>query len=102
MRVVVAKSFARIHHQNLVNFGILPLTFQDETDYDQIEQGDVITIRELYAQLKAGKTVKADIKSKGALSLQHDLSARHLELLMAGGSINLVKQKQAEGGIVLE
>lgn len=102
MRVVVAKSFARIHHQNLVNFGILPLTFQDEPDYDQIEQGDVITIRELYAQLKAGKSVKAAIKSKGSLFLQHDLSDRHLELLMAGGSINLVKQKQAERGIVRE
>ncbi|AOM81839.1 aconitate hydratase [Salisediminibacterium beveridgei] len=96
MRVVIAKSFARIHHQNLVNFGILPLTFSDETDYDQIEQGDVITIRDLYAQLEAGNVLNADLKEKGVLHLRHDLSSRHLELLRAGGSINLVKQKQAE------
>ena len=95
LRVVIAKSFARIHWQNLVNFGILPLTFADGRDYDRIEPGDVIEITDLHAALAQGRELAARIAGKDrSLPLRHDLSSRQLELLRAGGIINWMRARQ--------
>lgn len=91
LQVVLAKSFARIHWQNLVCFGALPLTFVSEADAERIEQDDVLEIRNLKAQLSTGTELNAEIVGKGELRLHHGLSERQLELLAAGGVINHIK-----------
>jgi aconitate hydratase len=95
LRLVIAKSFARIHWQNLVNFGILPLTFDDPADYDVVEQGDVIATSGVHDALTQGRQLQARIKDKDrSLSLRHDLSGRQLELLRLGGVINWMRSRK--------
>jgi aconitate hydratase len=85
LSLVLAKSFARIHWQNLINFGVLPLTFADSDDYDQIEPDDVLAWDQLYEQLGSGQTVQLENQTKSTtLSLNHDLSPRQIEVLKAG------------------
>ena len=92
LRVVVAKSFARIHWQNLANFGILALRFAEPSDYDHIEQGDVLRIGDLHEQLAVGEPVHASLGDR-EIELTHDLSARQIETVLAGGRIPLAAQK---------
>jgi aconitate hydratase len=90
LRVVIAKSFARIHGQNLANFGILPLRFTDPGDYDRLQQGDVLTFTGLHEQLSEGKPVIATTQdSDRELRLSHQLSGRQIEMILAGGRIPL-------------
>src|SRR5947207_7710223 len=65
LRAVLAKSIARIHGQNLVNFAVLPLTFTDPGDYDRIEQGDVLAIDEPAEQLRRGERGEVVNETKG-------------------------------------
>ena len=96
LRAVIAKGFARIHWQNLVNFGILPLTFADGADYGRIAPGDVIQMTDLHATLAQGRELVARIAGKDRnLPLRHDLSPRQLELLRAGGIINWMRARQS-------
>lgn len=92
LRLVIAKSFARIHWQNLINFGILPMTFVNPKDYDTIQQGDVIEINNLKQALK-NNVFTANIVGKNTIQIQHDLSPRQLEILIEGGLINWVKKQ---------
>jgi aconitate hydratase len=95
LRVVIAKSFARIHGQNLANFGILPLQFDDPGDYDRLQQGDVLAFTGLHKQLSAGHAVTATIGSGGReLRLSHQLSARQTEMILAGGRIPLAARNR--------
>ena len=91
---VLTKSFARIHRQNLINFGILPLIFNDPADYDDIEQNDVLVLDDIREaiQKKPSVTVKNKTKNK-SYTLRHTLSPRELNVLLAGGLINWIKQK---------
>jgi aconitate hydratase len=92
LRLVVARNFARIHWQNLVNFGILPLSFADPADYDRIERDDVLRITGVHHSLRRGERIAAEIKGKSAqLTLRHDLSERQIDLLLAGGVINWLR-----------
>ncbi len=86
LQVVVAKSFARIHWQNLICFGALPLTFTREEDVAQLAQGDRIVIEDVYAQLGSGETITAHIPGKGEMTLHHGLSPRQRELITQGAS----------------
>ena len=96
LRVVIARSFARIHWQNLVNFGILPLTFAEGTGYERVEPGDVIEMTDLHARLAQGHELAARLAGKDrTIPLRHDLSARQLELLRAGGIINWMRAREA-------
>ncbi|MCL4694486.1 MAG: aconitate hydratase, partial [Candidatus Hydrogenedentes bacterium] len=88
LSVVISKSFARIHWQNLVNWGILPLTFADESDYDRLAPGTVAQIRELYSQLRAGNTVEV-LSGGKRMKMCHQLSPNQVEVLEAGGLVNL-------------
>lgn len=93
LRVVIAKSFARIHWQNLVNFGILPLTFVNSEDYQKINQGDVIVINNVPRTIKQGSEVTATVEGKNiSIPLCHKLSPRQVEVLIEGGLINWVKK----------
>jgi aconitate hydratase len=95
LRLVIAKSFARIHHKNLVNFGILPVTFEDPAVYDQLEQGDTLVVKKLRDQLsKSGETHRLEVQvlQKGlTFGVKHNLSPRMIELLLAGGLINWIR-----------
>ncbi len=87
--LVVAKSFARIHWQNLVNFGVLPLTFADESDYDRFEVGSKLSIDEFVDSLSKGETLEATIEPDGVkVTLRHTLSERQIAIVKAGGVIN--------------
>lgn len=92
LRVVIVKDFARIHWQNLINFGILPLTFEDESDYDKIEKGDIIQIKNLRRQIREGRQVKAMLSGQEQmLTFTHSLSDRQVEIMLKGGLINWVR-----------
>ncbi|MDT8409826.1 MAG: aconitate hydratase [Wenzhouxiangellaceae bacterium] len=95
LRVVIAKSFARIHWQNLVNFGILPLTFSRKTDYDDLRQGMKLKFTRLHDVLPSGNTIKAEVEDGNSLELEHQLSPRQLEIMLAGGIIHWRREKSA-------
>ncbi len=93
VQVKLVKSFARIHKANLINFGIVPLTFVNPSDYDKVEQGaDMVIpgIREALARGADTVTVEVDGVSFQA---QVDLSERHREILIAGGLLNWAKSE---------
>ncbi|MGC8908084.1 MAG: aconitate hydratase [Desulfomonilaceae bacterium] len=91
VKLKIAKSFARIHKANLINFGILPLTFVDPRDYDAIEQGNVLSLLEVRSALEKGsKRLEARNLSSGrTIALAIDVTDREREILLAGGLINL-------------
>ena len=94
LETVLAKSFARIHWQNLINFGVLPLTFVDPADYDRFELGDVIEIEDVSGALSRGNEVHATLRGgKDRIRLRHDLSPRQIEILLEGGIINWVRAR---------
>ncbi|WP_280554695.1 aconitate hydratase [Halomonas sp. 25-S5] len=93
LQVVIAKSFSRIHWQNLVCFGVLPLSFVDESDFDRLSEGDVLVIRDVFSQLGSGDKVVAQISEKREVWLRHGLSERQRNLLAVGGVINHVRSR---------
>jgi aconitate hydratase len=95
VKAVLARGFARIHGQNLVNFGILPLVFEDPGDYERIEAGDEIEIADVAAGLRAGDVVRARHVSRNReLVLRHELSHRQVEQVIAGGIIALTRGRR--------
>ncbi|MGA1873142.1 MAG: aconitate hydratase [Thermoplasmatota archaeon] len=92
IKAVIVKSFARIHRANLVNFGILPLTFRDPLDFDKVEQGDSL-------KLEIGsldQELVLEVENKGLrIPLQHDLSEREIEVMKQGGTLNYTRSKIA-------
>lgn len=94
IKAIIAKSFARIHHANLINFGILPFTFVKESDYDLIDENDELYLEHLDA-LAVGKNIIVQNKTKGtAFEVQHALSALDIQTIKVGGTLNLIKQEQ--------
>jgi aconitate hydratase len=92
LRLVIAKSFARIHRNNLVNYGILPLEFDDDSAYDKIKKGDVITLTGLRKQLAENKGLEVKIQKEHlTIAASHNLSVHMIEVLLAGGLTNWVK-----------
>jgi len=94
---VIAKSYARIAWQNLVNFGILPLEFINESDYDKIGQGDVVELKDVVNSVKSNEDITVIIhKSDGnseSIKTKHTLSDRQIKVLVKGGIINDFKEK---------
>lgn len=88
IKAVIVKSFARIHRANLINFGILPLTFQDAADYDRIDKGD-----DVFIDLSdLGKQLTLKNRTKGIdIPLVHDLSSREIDVIKQGGTLNFTK-----------
>lgn len=94
IKAVIAKSFARIHHANLINFGILPLQFVNEADYDAVEEGDVLRFSNL-SMLKPNEPITVDNLTKGTtICLSHSLSELDITTLSYGGTLNLIKAEQ--------
>jgi aconitate hydratase len=86
VRVIIAKSYARIHESNLVNFGIPPLRFADPDDYARVGQGDVLEISDLRTALADGRPIRVrDVTNGSEFDATHALSPRQLDMLLAGG-----------------
>jgi aconitate hydratase len=95
LRTVLAKKFARIHWQNLINFGILPLTFSDPDDWDKIDQGDVLTISDARNAIQVGTRLTVINERTGeTYPVEHTMSARQVSMVLEGSLINLVREKQ--------
>lgn len=92
VRAVIAKSFARIHAANLINAGILPLTFADPGDYDLLAQGDDLSIDDVYAGLDSGKLILKDKNSGKEIVLTGEFTDRQKAILKAGGLLKYVGQ----------
>lgn len=91
LKAVIARSFARIHKANLVNFGILPLEFADPADYERIGQGDRLAIDDARAALAEGALTVRNEAGGFSFEVTADLSERELEILLAGGRLNLIR-----------
>jgi aconitate hydratase len=92
LHLVIAKDVARIHWQNLVNFGVLPLIFMDAADYDRLGQGDVIRVEGIHAAIKSGPTIPVkNLTRRLTFVARHSLSDRQVDVYMAGGLINWKK-----------
>ncbi len=94
IRAVVAKSFARIHKDNLINAGILPLTFADPDDYEKIGEGDIIELSDLHKSLASGKYSLINKTNNAEIELDCVLSERQIEIMLAGGLIALTAKGQ--------
>jgi aconitate hydratase len=93
LKAVLAKSFARIHHSNLANFGILPLVFLNEKDYELIEQGDKLRIEGVRSKLERGeKEFEVRIVNKDRrVKVTHNLTERQVKYILTGSRLNYVK-----------
>ncbi len=93
-KFAIAKSYARIGWQNLINFGIIPFEFKNSADWDKLEQGDILRIEGLRTAIKNSASVTAIVVGKGIeISLTYNISERQVEIILKGGVINFVKQK---------
>ncbi len=92
LQAVIVKSFARIHLANLINFGILPLTFSNPSDYDLINQGDELEIKDVRKIISENGVLKARIvRSNSYIELNYTLTPRQKEIVLSGGALNYVK-----------
>ncbi len=92
VKVVAALAIERIHSANLVNFGIVPLTFADPADYDAIDEKDALLFRGLRGQLAVGQPVVGTLRkadgSTREIRFNHRLSAEDIRIILAGGMLN--------------
>ena len=94
VRAVITKSFERIHSANLINFGIVPLLFANESDYDRIAQGDQVEIPNVREAIRKGTTLKARNVTKGFdFDVKHTLTGRQVDIILAGGRLAYTKEK---------
>lgn len=91
---VVAKSFARIHKNNLINNGILPLVFEDPADYDRIAVGDDLKIDDAVDAIGTGRVTLTNVTKNESYPLSIEISERQREMLVAGGLINRMKARK--------
>ena len=92
IRCVIAKSFARIHVANLINAGILPLTFKDAADYDVLNQGSKLRLSDIRQGMAAGQITLTDLTTGKEMLLTCDLTQRQMDIVIAGGLLNYTKE----------
>ena len=92
VRAVIAKSFARIHAANLINAGIMPLTFANPDDYDRIEQGDVLSLANVFAGMDTGDMILRDETKGIEIPLTCSFTERQKAILKAGGLLAYTKE----------
>jgi len=93
LTIVLAKSFARIHRQNLINYGVLPLVFVNAEDYQRLQQGDVLRASNLRKAIRNGDQVMLDCH--GQIAARHGLTPREIDMVLAGGLINWRRKSAA-------
>lgn len=97
VKAVIAKSFARIHKANLVNFGILPLTFANPADYDKLEQDDELEIEAIRDCLLNRLPITIKNKTKGTkIEVRYDLTPRQVSIILAGGMLSYMKSSNLQ------
>ena len=93
LRAVITAGFARIHWQNLVNFGIVPLTFDDPSELGRIESGDILELKDLRRQVRdTQQVIVENVTRRRSFTTRHELSGRQIEMLLAGGLINWLRE----------
>ena len=92
VRAVIAKSFARIHAANLINAGIMPLTFENPEDYDRVEQGHMLSMKNVFAGMDEGKLVLVDETAGTEIPLVCSFTERQKAILKAGGLLAYTKE----------
>ena len=92
VKAVVAISIERIHQANLCNFGILPLIFENEADYEKINQGDDLMIYSAHSSLKDGKFILSNMTNGYDIPLKLFASESQKEQLFYGGRLNQIKE----------
>ena len=94
IKAVLVKSFARIHRANLINAGILPLTFVNKADYDAISQGDELVLDNIRAEIEAGKSELTVVnKTTGKeIPVLCELSGRTKDIILAGGLLDYTRE----------
>ena len=96
VKAVFAKTFARMHHTNLINFGILPLRFIDDADYERLNAGDVLLIPNVRQAIRDGTQITVRNTIQGyEFTACHDLTPRQVEIVLAGGLLNQVRSSQS-------
>lgn len=94
IQAVIAKSFARIHRSNLINFGILPLQFVNPEDFDKIDKGDILTIKDLDVKLRGDQTYKVENTTRGySFVARSGLNEREKEIIIKGGLLPYTKER---------
>ena len=94
VKAVITKSFARIHKSNLINAGILPLTFKDEADYDKIDQDDELELANVRECIVSNQPIVLKNITKGIeIPVDSDLSGRSKDILLAGGLLNYTREQ---------
>jgi aconitate hydratase len=93
IKAVLVKSLARIHKDNLINYGLLPLLFEDKSDYDKIAQGDVLELNGLPEQLAARRVIVRNKTRSVDISAVLELSDREVTIILAGGKLTYVRDK---------
>jgi aconitate hydratase len=94
VKAVIAKSFERIHSANLINFGIIPLTFKTESDYDLIDSGDEIQIPNIRKVITENEPLIVKNLTKGKqFEVNYELSERQKNILLAGGMLSYIRNK---------
>ena len=92
VKLVLVKSFARIHLANLINFGILPATFENADDYDKIEQGDALDMPDIRKAVESGDTLEIHNKTKNVIiNARISLSQRQRDIILVGGLLNYTR-----------
>jgi len=98
VKAVIARSFERIHTANLINFGIVPLTFKNEDDYDSIQQADSLEIRDIRKKIGRGEPLVVRNTTRGTeFEVDCDLSERAKKIVLAGGMLSLIRNKKGTG-----
>ncbi|MGI6280030.1 MAG: aconitase family protein, partial [Acutalibacteraceae bacterium] len=92
VRAVIAKSFARIHVANLINAGIMPLTFKNPSDYDRLNQGDTLSLTDVFAGMDKGEVTLTNITTGESFTLCCSFTERQKAILKAGGLLNYTKK----------
>lgn len=95
LQAVIAKSFARIHRSNLINFGVLPLLFKDKADYDRIGQGDRLLIKDIEGCLRGGVCTVENLAKGYSFEVESNLNEREAELVEKGGLLAYMRSKGA-------
>lgn len=92
VKIVLAKSFARIHRDNLINFGILPMTFADPEDYHKLEQNDILEINDITPSLREGVEIEVkNITRNTTFKVRSQMTPRQVEVMLAGGLLNYTR-----------
>jgi aconitate hydratase len=95
IKVILTKSYARIHRSNLINFGVLPLTFEDPDEFSKIRQGDRLRVTRLRNALQGEDLLMIEnVTQKRMLKVSHGLNPRQRQILLAGGLLNYTRERR--------